>query len=523
MAEKADRRGLIFAVPAGFLAVVGLYLSSFYSYLLFHSIVEMFATVVAAGIFMLAWNSRRILSGQYLLYVGIAFLFVGVLELAHTLSYKGMNVFLGYDANLPTQLWIAARYLQSFSFLTAPLFAARKANHNMILALYLLITTLLIGSIFVWKSFPDCFIEGKGLTPFKIASEYVISFSLVASLGVLYAKRDSFSEDVLKFIGPALLLAIASELAFTRYVSVYDSANLLGHVLMAGSFYLIYRAVIVIGITRPYDLVFRDLKHKEEVLRGAKEDLETRVRERTAELGDLNEELERELRERRQTEEELRASREQLRNLSSHLQVRMEEERAKIAREIHDELGQMLTALKMDLYLLRDKNRDDEIIEEKIQSMSGLLEATLNSVKRICAELRPGILDDLGLVSAIEWQAGEFQKRTNICCKVVFGNDELLAGKEQATALFRIFQEALTNVLRHAEATDVAVYLEEKDGNVTMIVEDNGKGISKEDLSKPRSFGLLGMRERARALGGDVQVEGGPGGGTKLKVNIPLR
>ena len=229
----------------------------------------------------------------------------------------------------------------------------------------------------------------------------------------------------------------------------------------------------------------------------------------------------RDVTERRLAEEQVRSSREQLRNLSAYLQSMREEERTNIAREIHDELGQVLTALKMDASWLGSKYREYGPIAEKTKSMADLIDATIRTVKRICTELRPGVLDDLGLIAAIEWQAEEFQKRTGIQCDVSFDPGDIAVDGERSTAIFRILQEALTNVIRHAEATRVQVHLERKDNHVLLRVEDNGKGIGKDRVSDPRSFGLIGIRERARFLGGEVRIEGSASRGTVVTVSLP--
>lgn len=226
--------------------------------------------------------------------------------------------------------------------------------------------------------------------------------------------------------------------------------------------------------------------------------------------------------ERRKAEEELQRSREELRNLSSHLQRVREEERASIAREIHDELGQVLTALSMDVTWLRKKFKDEATIAAKAESMANLINSALETIKKISAELRPAILDDLGLGAAIEWHAEEFQKRTGIICNVAFLSEAVVPDRNCSIAIFRIFQEALTNVMRHAEATKVSVHFEEKNGEIILTVADNGKGITEEQQSVPQSFGLIGMRERVISLGGRISMTGARNKGTRITVSIPL-
>ena len=258
------------AFLAGILILFGLYLSSRYNYLLFHTLAEIFSIVVACGIFVIAWNSRRILDNNYLLFLGIAFLFIGLLDLVHTMAYKGMNVFQGYETNLPTQLWIAARYMESLSLLIAPLFLNRRLRVDFVLMTFALITFLVLGSVFYWHIFPTCFTEGVGLTPFKKISEYVISIILVGAITVLFQKREKFDENVFRLLVASIFLTIASELAFTFYIQAYGFSNMVGHYLKIIAFYLIYKAIIETGLVRPYDLLFRNLKQSEEALRKEK-------------------------------------------------------------------------------------------------------------------------------------------------------------------------------------------------------------------------------------------------------------
>jgi len=233
---------------------------------------------------------------------------------------------------------------------------------------------------------------------------------------------------------------------------------------------------------------------------------------------------------RKRADEQLRSSREQLRALSAHLQFIREEERSRIAREVHDELGQVLTALKMDLSLLNHKLLESsavlprKMLYEEIRSMSKKVDSTIKSVRKIVTELRPEVLDHLGLKSAIEWQAQEFQARSGVDCKLDPHMESIeMDDRDGETAIFRILQEALTNIARHSGATKVEIFLKKQNGEITMEVRDNGRGISEADLTKSRSFGLLGMRERALFLGGDVEVKGNPGFGTSVKVQIPVK
>jgi len=220
--------------------------------------------------------------------------------------------------------------------------------------------------------------------------------------------------------------------------------------------------------------------------------------------------------------EQVQAAREQLRDLAGYLQDAREEERAEIAREIHDEFGQALSALNMDLsWLSKRLPADQPHLAEKTSAMSDLIDSAIQTVRRVATELRPGLLDDLGLAAAMEWQAEEFAERTGIGCDLYLGDEEIVLDRDLATAIFRIFQETLTNVARHAQATEVRVELEDKPGELVLIIRDNGKGITESQVSHPRSLGLMGMRERARSWGGEVAFQGVPGQGTTVTVRIP--
>lgn len=272
MTDAISKRLLI--VSSSVLVFLGLYLSSLYSYLFFHSVAEIFSIVVAFGIFSVTWNSRGFMDNNYLLVLGVAYLFVGGLDLLHTLTYKGMGVFVGHDANLATQLWIAARYLESISLLSAPWFLSRKINLAQLLTGYLAVFIVMLLSIFYWDIFPDCFREATGLTAFKILSEYLICLMLLLSIVSISRKRTDVDPAVFKLIIASIVSTIGAELAFTFYLNVYGLSNLIGHFFKIISFILIYRAVIVTGLKKPYSIMFRNLKKSEETLQIEKNRLE---------------------------------------------------------------------------------------------------------------------------------------------------------------------------------------------------------------------------------------------------------
>ena len=265
----------------------GLYLTSLYRYVLFHTLVELFSVGVAIGIFLLAWNARNFLENNFLLFLGIAFLFVAVLDTLHTLAFKGLGVFQGYGANLATQLWISARYLEGLSLFVAPFFLGRRIRYDRLFQIYLVATAVLVFTIFT-GIFPQCYAEGSGLTLFKKTSEYIICLILVGSLAILFRRRADLDERVYGLIAASIVATIISELAFTSYVDVFGLSNFIGHYFKIIAFYTVYKAIIETGLTEPYRLLFHEIKEREERIARLNEDLRRHV----AQVEEANKELE---------------------------------------------------------------------------------------------------------------------------------------------------------------------------------------------------------------------------------------
>lgn len=223
----------------------------------------------------------------------------------------------------------------------------------------------------------------------------------------------------------------------------------------------------------------------------------------------------------KQREDESLHARELLEKLSGHIQRAREEERTKIAREIHDELGGILTTLKMDLGWLT-KRMNDPALLERAQAMTGLIKEALHTARRIAADLRPGALDNLGLAAAMEEYAATLLGRLGITCHFTPPEQEVDLDDQRTTAIFRIFQESLTNVVRHASATAVEIRFFLTPGNLGITIRDNGSGMTPDRLSPSQSYGILGMQERAKQLGGELTIDSGPGQGTMVRLGIPL-
>ncbi|MEX8503400.1 MAG: MASE3 domain-containing protein, partial [Leptothrix ochracea] len=265
--------------------IIGIHVLSHYNYLLFHIAAELFSVFIAVTIGIIAVNCWQSIQNQYVLFIGVGYFFIGLLDVLHTLTYKGMPIFNDYDYYAP-QFWIAARYLETFSMLLGFAFlgTSRRVNGLLTLGGFTLVTAWLVSAILYVKNFPVCFVAGHGLTPFKVISEYIICTLMLVNLALLHRRRHHFDPGVYRLIRLSVILMILMELCFTLYVSdtMSDAINQTGHMLKIVAFYMIYKAVVVTGLRHPQHLLFRELSQKEA-------ELETRVIERTQMLAKQSE------------------------------------------------------------------------------------------------------------------------------------------------------------------------------------------------------------------------------------------
>ncbi len=257
---------IYFQIILGVAIITGLYIISRYNFLLFHCLAESFSIVIAFGIFMFVWNLRRFIDNNYFIVIGISYLFIAGIQLIHMLAYKGMNIFPGHTTNLPTQLWISARYLQSVTLFAAPFLIGKKIKARYLFITYSIITLGVFVSIFYWGNFPLCFVEGYGLTAFKKISEYVISVFMAGAIVILFKKKNWFEKNIFKLVVLSIFLMIISELIFTLYSTAYGFFNATGHIITIFSYYFIYKAIIVTGLKNPFNLLYGRLRQKEKTL-----------------------------------------------------------------------------------------------------------------------------------------------------------------------------------------------------------------------------------------------------------------
>jgi hypothetical protein len=627
--ETSFRRGTELAAGALVLAV--LFFTAQRNYLLFHGIGELFSIAVGFAIFMMAWNARRILDNDYLLYIGIAYLFISSVDLLHTLAYKGMGVFPGQGADTATQLWLGARYVESVTLLVSPLFLRKKLRPALELAVYTAVTALVMILVFGWRIFPASFVEGRGLTPFKVYSEYAICALLASALAVLYPERNLLSPRVFRLMFSSILVTMVSELLFTEYAGVYDTMNMFGHVFKIISFYLVYKALIEEGLSHPYEVMFRNLARSEAALRASEEkfrmltehspvgvfmtDTEGRCRlvngrwcamaglarekalgvawfgvlhpddrERVKQawdamvrrgsrfsleyrllntrgrtiwaagnaaaltdgsnavsgylgtatditehkrlerkLEELNRTLERRVRERTAVAEH-RA--EQLRAMALELAQTEERERRRLAEVLHDHLQQLLVGAKLRLGLLREEAACAGV-RQSADLASELLDQSIEISRSLAVELSPPVLYSGGLVHALRWLAGWMEEKHGM--RVAVRSDARAEPETEKirVLLFQAVRELLFNAVKHAKTRRAWVRADLDQGDwIRIVVEDRGVGFDAGALdatnAPPRGFGLFGIRERLRHMGGSLEVHSSPGEGSRFTLLAPL-
>ena len=502
---KSGRKPFVATLGAAILVLAVIYVTGWYSYLLFHSVVETFAILVSFSIFLFAWNTLPFSRQRYLAVLGIAYLFVGGLDMLHMLSYKGMGVIAIEGSDYATQTWIAARYMESISLLVLPFLFHRKADYRAAFAVYGGISLVLFLSIFVFPVFPKCYVEGTGLTAFKIISEYIICGILIAAAAALYRRRKDVDPVMFGFLMAALAVTVASEIAFTQYVSVYGPANQIGHMLKLISSYLIYRGIVARGLLSPYQNMFRELARSQKELERYSRALEARVAERTRDLEESNREL---------------------RYLSGQLVHAEETERRRIARDLHDSIGQTLSAIKLTVENAADTlgQRVDRRYLKELETLVPMARTAIDEVRRIIMNLRPPVLEK-GILHTIGTVCRDFERlHPDIRVQTDLSVTEDQVPEEIRVPVFRLLQEALHNIDKHSNASSVNVIFCLEADRLRFEVADDGKGFDPQAAESgygQSGFGLKGMRERAELSGAGFQIQSRPGGGTRVQVDWP--
>ncbi|TET07343.1 MAG: hypothetical protein E3J86_13360 [Candidatus Thorarchaeota archaeon] len=467
MSERNERMGTLVFIVVSASVMIGLYLISFYSYLLFHSIIELFAIIVASAVFVIGWNSREEYS--FFRFIGIAYLFIASIDVLHTLSYSGTGIFPGFDANLPTQLWMLARYIEAGSLLVAPFVMKKRVRRRIFVIGYLILFGLLLTTIFAGV-FPDAYVVGEGLTLFKIASEFVISGILIIAVYVYHQKRKSFDPMVLKHLYAAIAISIAAEMAFTLYVDPYGLANMIGHYLRFVSYYLIYKAFVESSLIRPFDVMFRNLKASEKSLIAANESLE-------------------------------------LTN--------------KIVR--HDILHE-LSAVTLTLEIFEQSNKEDYLLTQALESIercTDLIDCArqMSLIYKGKVEIFPTDVRET-LLRVIGGSNLEI---------TIDGDGMVMAG----AGLFSVFRNIVLNAETHCKTNRLEITVRSEGDNIETRISDFGSGIAKEirekifeegftaGESRGSGLGLFIARKVIESYGGKISAEPNEPSGTTFVVSLP--
>ena len=358
-----------------------------------------------------------------------------------------------------------------------------------------------------WFRFPSCYVEGQGLTRFKLVSEYIICGVLVAALAVLLQRRRRFDPQVVKLMAASIVLTIMAESSFMFYVDEYGYTNIMGHLLQIASFYLIYQALIVKGLTKPYDLLFRELRSSRDALQETRDQLDRRVRERTATLGSTVKALEHEVQARKRLQAEvLRAS---------------ELERRRIGQDLHDTVGQMLGGISCLSQVLSRKLAAMDMPEAgDAARIERTAVESLEATRSLAKGLSPLSEQPDSLIIALQELASYTQSMFGLRCGFACEPEARLADPAVATQMYRIAQEAVSNAARHARAASIAIRLAVSDGKIVLTVTDDGIGIDPEADEGP-GLGLRTMRYRAESIDASLDIGPGPQGGTVVRCSAP--
>lgn len=506
---RADTRRSLVVLEAAMLAaaVVLLWLSTLASYLLFHAVAETVFIAAAVAVFVMAWNLRGITPNGYAMVMGTGLVFASALQLVHALAYKGMGVFPEAGADLPTQLWIAARYLTAATFVAAPFFFGRSPRVWLTTAVFAAVTAVLFASIFWWKVFPACYVEPEGLTAFKKASEYVIAGAFVAA-GVLVVTRGrELTAAARTQLLAATLASAAAEIAFTLYVGVYTFPNMLGHLLMFVSVYLVYRGVVTSGMARTYRQVVEELEARTTELERLSQGLESRVVARTRDLEQALSEVEMIS---YAVSHELRSP---LRAIDGFSLMALEEGRDVLSAETVDGLERSRAAA---------------------QHMGLLIDELLAVMKIGLAKLDRSRVDVSAVATGIVEDLRRQDPERLVTVRVAPGMRALA----DATLLRVILQNGLSNAWKFTARQDaghVEVWSEPVDGTTRFSIRDDGVGFDdaqagrvfepferlvRQDEFPGTGVGLAIVRRAVRMHGGDVSIEGAPGRGATLRFTL---
>lgn len=451
----------------------GLFFISRFNFLLFHVVAELFSISVAGAVFILAWNVAHFSRNDSMVFLGISYFYIGLTDLIHTLTYKGMNIFMNeLGANPATQLWVAARGVEAVTLLVYPLLVNRRfrAWSVKVNLIYTGTTSLILASIFLWKIFPDCFIEGTGLTAFKITSEYVICAVLTAALVLLFRKKQDMDKGVHRLLSLSILITIMSETVFTLYIDVYGLANVLGHFLKIVSFFLIYLAFVRSSLIRPYTTIFRQLEQEKEALLVSESNV-------------------------RKSEEMIK---QQLR------------EKETLLKEVHHRIKNNISSIKSLLTL-----QSGLISNAEAKSIINEALSRVESMYQIYQKLL--LTEDYGELSVKEYLEDLVTAVINIYpekekVSVNMEIEDIPLNVKKLFPLGTIVNELITNSMKYAfaerESGSINIVVNKTNSTITVSIHDDGNGLPEDfDIATSAGFGSTLITMLTRQLGGTIVME----------------
>lgn len=491
-------------IAGSIVVVAGLFIAERFNYLLFHSLAELFSIIIAVTLFLIMWNSKKYMENKALVFISIGYLFIASLDLLHTLSYQGMSIFKDYDF-YANQLWIAARYMESLTLLIAYAWPGRvnqlirKVGTIGLVAIFFLITVLLVASIFVWKTFPICFIANQGQTGFKIISEYIICLILFAGVLLLWKNRGDFDKKIYTLLIASMFFTILQELSFTLYTDNYGILNMIGHYFKILSFYLMYRAIVKTGIIQPYNLVFRELTINQMKLKEAKNAAEEANNMKSTFLASMSHEI-----------------RTPLNSILGFTHILFEEERST------EKLEKLEIIKNAGSHLLSLVNNVLEFSK---------IEAGKIEIERRSFSLHK-LMDDLQKMFTLKAQERNLSWEVHIGPTV----PEIMVGDEHR--IMQVLVNLTGNAFKFTEFGGVFIQVSYQNGQLEVLVKDTGIGIPEEkqeaifsafeqvDASYARKYAGTGLglsitRNLLDLMGGTIRVKKSTVGGSEFVVSLP--
>ena len=520
------------------LALPVLYFISRGNYNLFHSLVDGVSIVIAASVFTIIWNGRRMIDNHYFLYIGISLLFFAFLDLMHVLGNKNMGVFPEYG-NLGPALYIASRYILSISLMIAPLFINRKLNTTFMFVVYSLVTLFILLSIFYWHIFPVCIVEGVGLTPFKVVSDYIICLILLGAAGLLIINRRTFDSRVLWIIVFSIILFIATGLSFTLYSDPFGIMNMVGHFFQVASFYLLYIAFIETSLNKPQEILYRKLKQSEEEL------------SKNLQLLDYaNVELKQEITEHKQTEEELEKTNLQLEEasrLKSQFLANMSHELRSPLNSIIGFTGIILQGIVGELNT--EQNKQLGMVYDSAKHLLGLINdiLDLSKIEAGKIEIKPAEFELKDFIQQVGKMVSPLIDERGLTLEIVLSEDLPLTLYNDKNRIKQVLINLLSNAIKFTEKGKIrleAGMLAPEEGSaastIAFHVSDTGIGIKPDNIQdifdefkqiegslkdKPAGTGLgLAISKRmVEMMGGKIWVDSTFGKGSVFHITIPCQ